>query len=628
MWAQKELPYSYGFENNNLAGEGWTVENGYNYGTGEYARTDIYSSAAKTGSYGFRFYAYSGYSNQILISPELTAAAVDVSFYYKSTGTTATQEFYVGYSTTNTESFSWGEKISYKETTWKEYQTTFPSETKYIAIKYISDTQYTNLYIDDISISISTPYKTPTDFALSSFTSTSATFSWTAGNSETNWQIAYSTSSTFTPGTDGTTLDITANPYELTDLKTKTTYYAAIRANYGGGNFSEWTDKVSFTPSDEVVTDVNNTSTTTNQNVIINGNSVKSNLTRSQFIIPSAKLSDVNGRQITKLKFYSSTSSTNYQNWGLGGAEFEVYLKEVSSTTYSSTTMSDWGTKVYNSGTLSVSDYAMEITLNTPYNYNGGNLQVGIKQTTKASDAKYFPWVVVTGSIQSARYSTDSGSANYATANPKVTITTVSANTAPVQIDANGYTTFASPYPLDLTAATQAEEGLTAYRATVDAENSKVLFTSGIDQNVSANTGVLLAGTPGETYLIPVAVSGTALTSNDFLVNEEDGTFDAESGYTYYALKKNSSPLIFGTFDPSTVVIPSNKAYVKVATGGGVKEFTCEFENATAVQGIKEAQPAVKGAVYDLSGRRVANAANAQLPKGLYIIDGKKVVIK
>ena len=34
------------------------------------------------------------------------------------------------------------------------------------------------------------------------------------------------------------------------------------------------------------------------------------------------------------------------------------------------------------------------------------------------------------------------------------------------------------------------------------------------------------------------------------------------------------------------------------------------------------------GTVYDLSGRTMPKAAGASLPKGLYIVNGKKVVVK
>ncbi len=647
-WAQKTLSYSYNLEEKDLSTEGWSSYNLHDGGS-SYNVSQRYNSStyAHNGSYSFRFYGVSG-KTQYLISPEIetSTTGIVVSFYCYAPATSVaqTRTFSVGYSTTNNTYSNFDNYKDYSITfeksstaEWKLITTTIDAtDVKYVAIKY---THSSTSYFDDFYFEKQTPYKTPTSFKLDSFDATSATFSWTAGNSETAWRLAYSTNSSFTLGengaTDGLTKDITTSDledgkYKLADLTEGTTYYVAICANYGGGHYSEWTDKVSFIPSDELIIDVNNTSTTTNANIPINGNSVKVNLIRSQYIIPSGKLSDINGRQITKLKFYSSTSSTNYQNWDFDGATFEIYLKEVSGTTYSSTIMSDWGTKVYDSSTLSVSDYAMEINLNTPYNYNGGNLQIGIKQTAKASNAKYFPWVVVSGSSNSSRYSIDNGSATYASANPKVTITTVSANTAPVQMDGNGFTTFASPYALDLTIANM-PAGLTAYRAAeIDAGNSIVRFTSDINQTVQANTGILLKGTANKTYNIPVAVSGTALEDNDFLVNSTGGTFTGDGDYTYFAMKKNSSPLTFGTFVPSTTAIPSNKAYLKVLTsslpsGSDARTLRFVFDDneTTGIKNVDAQKTSSKDIYFNLNGQRVAKPT-----KGMYISNGKKYIVK
>jgi hypothetical protein len=250
---------------------------------------------------------------------------------------------------------------------------------------------------------------------------------------------------------------------------------------------------------------------------------------------------------------------------------------------------------------------------------------VGFYLTT-AGSAVTSSWYGVSGTNNAAYYykTGDKYYTSRAGHLPKITFRALSP-TVPVTLGTNGYATFASPRPLDLTAE-KLPSGLKAYKATVS--GSRVYFTE-VDQAVAANTGVLLEGAPEGNYDIPVADSGTSLEGvNDFLVNSIGGTFSNDEDYTYYALKKNSSPLVFGTFNPSTAAIPTNKAYLKVENEYAVKGLSFEFDSPTAVQSIKEGQAAVKGAVYDLSGRRVASAANAQLPKGLYIIDGKKVVIK
>lgn len=197
-----------------------------------------------------------------------------------------------------------------------------------------------------------------------------------------------------------------------------------------------------------------------------------------------------------------------------------------------------------------------------------------------------------------------------------------------VTLGSNGFTTFACPYPVDLTAETQTAKGFTAYRATVDAGNCIVRFTSDINQIVPANTGVLIEGDANETYEIPVAVSGTPLGSNDLLVNSTGGTFDAVDGYTYFAMKKNSSPLTFGTFNPSTTAIPSNKAYLKVLTkdlpsGARTLRFVFDDNETTGIKNVDAQKTSSKDIYFNLNGQRVAKPT-----KGMYISNGKKYIVK
>ena len=621
VWGQKALPYEYGFENNDLAGEGWTISVG-----GSTAIYSLNSSYIRTGSYDFRFYGST--DAQYLISPELTnsATGVDVSFYYNSFTSASSRTFNVGYSTTNTElsSFTWlTNDITYQADGWFQFSGSFPTGTKYIAIRHNAISLYQPFYIDDFAVSVSTAYKTPTSFSLDSFTGTSASFSWTAGGSEEAWELSYSGNVDFTPGSaeEGvTTISISNNPYILSNLTTGNTYYAAIRANYGGGNYSDWTKKIAFTPLDEVVLSLYDGSSSS-YNIPISSTNVDNStaLTQTQFIVPAADLNTIRNRQIIEIMFYASRSSLTW-----GAATFEVYMKETDRTSYSTSTkeFESWGTCVYNNKGLSTnSEGIMVIHLNTPFNYEGGNLMIGLKQKTKGTKPSSTYWYSTTNYSNNAIYSY--GTTTVVTSySPKVTITSIPVTTAPVKLDDNGYTTFASPWALDLTSM---PSGLTAYRAKVFEDEGKVRFYSDINQEVAANTGVLLAGTPGETYMIPVAASGTTLADNDFKVNEAGGTFEA-GDYTYYGMLKNSSPLAFGEFNPETVAIPSNKAYVRVTKAAAAKGFSFVFEDtATAIRTLSEAQPTAGKEVFDLSGRKVMNSS---LKKGLYIIGGKKMLVK
>ena len=118
--AQQTLPYEYGFENNDLAAEGWTAQitsssSGiYNAG----------SSTAHGGTYLFRF-NYSE-TNAYLVSPLLTGGTygVDVSFWYAEYSSSYGDEnFQVGYTTDETVTdpslFTYGDVIV-ASTSWQQ----------------------------------------------------------------------------------------------------------------------------------------------------------------------------------------------------------------------------------------------------------------------------------------------------------------------------------------------------------------------------------------------------------------------------------------------------------------------------------------------------------------------------
>lgn len=191
--AVQSLPYSYGFETDLLVLEdGWTKYFGTSL-TSNNNECAIVGAAKKTGSYGFRFSSYKtqGANAQYLISPEFSAPnGLDVTFQYAASSTnTSGEAFKVGYSTTTADvsSFTWVDEFSYKSTSWKAYEKSFPAGTKYIAIYYYANYQY-RLYVDDFTFAATPSCVKPTSLTISSLRSTTATFTWTKGKDETSWQ--------------------------------------------------------------------------------------------------------------------------------------------------------------------------------------------------------------------------------------------------------------------------------------------------------------------------------------------------------------------------------------------------------------------------------------------------------
>jgi hypothetical protein len=87
------------------------------------------------------------------------------------------------------------------------------------------------------------PCAVPSALASSGVTTTGATFAWTAGGTETEWEIAIQTA-VGVPTGNGTS--ITANPYTATGLASNTIHYVYLRAVCSPTDKSSWIGPISF----------------------------------------------------------------------------------------------------------------------------------------------------------------------------------------------------------------------------------------------------------------------------------------------------------------------------------------------------------------------------------------------
>ena len=174
-----------------------------------------------------------------------------------------------------------------------------------------------------------------------------------------------------------------------------------------------------------------------------------------------------------------------------------------------------------------------------------------------------------------------------------------------ITVGSAGYTTFSPKLPI-------AVEGIvTAYTAKFDGE--KVVLTP--VSTVPADAGIIVEATEG-TYKAPVIASATAITDNDLLVS--DGTVTG-NGSIYALGKKNGVVGFYRIADGETV--PAGKAYLTISSTA--RDFYALGDETTGIVGNKR-EPITNNCYYDLQGRKV----NGQLKKGLYIVNGKKVIIK
>ena len=182
--------------------------------------------------------------------------------------------------------------------------------------------------------------------------------------------------------------------------------------------------------------------------------------------------------------------------------------------------------------------------------------------------------------------------------------------------DSYGYATYASTSPLDFTDYETA--GYSAW-AVESISGTTITFTQ-ITGVVPAGTGMLLMGTAGATINLNVSnTAGSAITNK--LVGITSAT-DVTAGQ-YYGLKGNEFvPVNAGTIPAGKALLPASEV------SAGVKAFTFVFEDdATGIEETLSNSPLKGENIYNLAGQMVnGKSVNGKLPKGIYIVNGKKVM--
>ena len=193
-------------------------------------------------------------------------------------------------------------------------------------------------------------------------------------------------------------------------------------------------------------------------------------------------------------------------------------------------------------------------------------------------------------------------------------------------ISSAGWATYCSPYALDFSGV----EGLEAYVIT-GYESDPVLSLYGID-DAPANVGVILKGAAG-TYSIPVIASSSTDVSGNKLtgvttattLDLDDDDDDVADDYIYVLMDGGNGVGFYKT-KATSFNLGANTAYLPADFADGLAREFFLFEDdgtTTGIADVRSKMSDVRGDVFDLQGRKVAQPA-----KGLYIVNGKKVVIK
>ncbi len=159
----------------------------------------------------------------------------------------------------------------------------------------------------------------------------------------------------------------------------------------------------------------------------------------------------------------------------------------------------------------------------------------------------------------------------------------------------------------------------TAYIA-INSDNKQVTL-SPLNGALAAGKGAIVSkATTGDIYAY--VSTETTDSRNNQLVGSGDATKELTDG-NYYIFNKPGEEAVFSPLDKSaSTTLAANKAALKTATTGG-QALTLDFGSVTGINTVTTAMPATN-ATFDLSGRKVSG----NLPAGLYIKNGKKLLIK
>lgn len=326
-------------------------------------------------------------------------------------------------------------------------------------------------------------------------------------------------------------------------------------------------------------------------------------------------------------KDFSLSSADQWAFVGNPYEGFKIYNRSNKGRLISSTTMSSYNGRNTNpyvitgelpSGYTELWDLHVQQVGNNQSTIEGG---FSISQHGQSSYKMNKRWYNdQTGDPRLAYWTTGADNGSTFTATQDLPSSLITYNT----FESNGYTTLYVDYPIAVTNA----KVYTGQRNDAQTSVEMILATDNI---IPANTGVVLVkdGTNAsldQTYTIsnePGMVERGDISGTTTAIQLTD---DTRNNYRVFGLS-TASPQSLGFFRPSSRVtsIPANKAFYDL-TGSGVQGFVLSFdgmETGIALDQIMQPSPEADKPAYDLSGRRVNHAA-----KGIYIIGGKKVIVK
>ena len=245
--ANAQTLFSEGFEGGSMP-TGWTTDGPgtWSVGSGDYSTT----TGAGLGTYNALIKHSTTGNVTKLITPEIDLSSVPsatLSFMHVQRSWAGDIDYLKVYYRTST-SGTWTQLVEYTGavaswTTEEDIMLPNTSATYQLAFEHTDNYGY-GVGLDQIVISAPSACPKPTLGAAEHITLEGASFQWTENGSATQWQLQYSTSADFT---NPTNIDRNGIPsYAITGLNAGTVYYVHVRSYCGDGEWSEWSNMVSF----------------------------------------------------------------------------------------------------------------------------------------------------------------------------------------------------------------------------------------------------------------------------------------------------------------------------------------------------------------------------------------------
>ena len=183
----------------------------------------------------------------------------------------------------------------------------------------------------------------------------------------------------------------------------------------------------------------------------------------------------------------------------------------------------------------------------------------------------------------------------------------------------NNIATFSAPFPTVVPENTTAYSVATQTDGNITSVNTYTVATAG--EAIPANTGVILLGSNTSLTMLP-RTTEEIVTIEDGALKHSAGAAKDITSENSYVLANKTTGWGFYKVGASASALPMNKAYLVLPTNTPQSFVRCFFGNTTGLDSTP-IQNASTNNIYDLSGRQIKVAS-----KGIYIINGKKVLVK